>query len=54
MSNKQVDGSHDPQSAANCAKAARTAPANSRKQPLAPGPKPEPWKLNGVPVIKHS
>lgn len=53
MAKRQVDGSHELQSAANCAKHARTAPVNSLTQSPPPGPKAEPWKLNGAPVIKH-
>lgn len=41
------------QEAVNCASSARTAPANTRRVPAPPGPKPEGWKLNGVPAPKE-
>jgi len=37
--------------AVNCAQSARTKPAGG-KVAAPPGPKPEPVKLNGVPIMK--
>ncbi|KCB26145.1 hypothetical protein ACLQ8Z_22995 [Bordetella hinzii] len=36
---------------ARCAERARTAPANTLKNPPPPGPKPEPVRINGVPKV---
>jgi hypothetical protein len=54
MSDNGLKVSASMKEATNCAHSARTAPANSRRPGAPTGPKPEPVRVNGVPIIKTS